>query len=159
MSSIKAIKHAHAATSKTITTAGVWLKAIVVSPFTGATGKLAVCESTTKAATFVRVTTTATITSAGHGLATGDFVWLDWPLGDGVYEVTFLTDDTYSVTVADAGDANGNVTGYYKVVFQVDMSDPVVFQVTIPEPGLPSEGLFLGLPSDVHASVLYSHAQ
>lgn len=159
MSSIKAIKHAHASASKTITTAGVWLKAIVVSPFTGTTGKLAVCGSTAVEATFTRSTTTATITSDAHGLAAGDFVWLDWSLGDGVYEVQTATDDTYTVTVTNSGDANGAVTGYYSVVFQVDMSDPVVFQVTIPEPGLPSEGLFLGLPSSVHASVLYSLAQ
>lgn len=159
MSSIKAIRHFHAGESKTVTQLGGFLKGLVVSPFTGSTGKLAVCNTATKAGTFSRASTTATITSNGHGLVPGQWVWLSWDLVENVYEVVTADTNTFTVTVADSANLTGEVTIYEQIVFQVDMSDPVTFSVNIPEPGLAFQGMFLGVPGSTHASVLYTLAQ
>lgn len=159
MSSIKAIRHFHVGASKIVTQLGGFLKGVVVSPFSGSTGKLAICNTATKAGTFSRSTTTATITSNGHGLVAGQFIWLEWALIDGVYEVATAGTNTFTVTVADSADLTGEVTIYDQIVFQVDMSDPVTFSVNIPEPGLAFQGMFIGVPVSTHASVLYTLAQ
>jgi hypothetical protein len=159
MRSIKAIRHFHVGESKIVTQEGGFLKGIVVSPFTGSTGKLAVCNTATKAGTFSRSTTTATITSNNHGLVNGQWAWLEWSLIKDVYAVTVVNANTFTVTVADSGAFSGNVTVYGDIVFQVDMSDPVTFSINIPEPGIAFQGMFLGMPPLTHASVLYTLAQ
>lgn len=159
MSSIYALQHKHLGSSKLITDKGVMIEGLIATPFDGAEGKIALATNVTTAATFSRTTTTCTITSTGHGLETGDFVWINWDLADGVYEVTNLTNDTYSVQVADSGASTGSLTGYYDLVLQVDIVASQVFQIVLPPPGLPSQGLYVGLPNDVHASVLYRFSQ
>jgi len=137
MSSIYAVKHYHTSKTKVITTQGVKLVGLVVSPFTSADGKIGVFSTRTKAGTYTRSGTTATITLADHGLESDGFVALDWDLADTVYEVAKINNDTFTVTVADSGAVSGSVTVYVDHTFQVDVSDPVVFQIVLPEPGLP----------------------
>ena len=159
MSSIYALRHKHISVSASVTTAGVMLEGLVVSPFDGAEGKVAVCESATNAGTYTRDGTTVEITSAAHGLQTGDFIWINWDLADGVHEVTYLTENTYSVQVANSGAESGSLAGYYTLVFQVDVVASQVFQIVLPPPGIPSQGLYVGLPANLHASVLYRLSQ
>jgi hypothetical protein len=64
---------------------------------------------------WTRVTTTATITQAAHGLVTGDFINVTvtsdaLAVTTGVKTVTFLTSSTYSIVCLNAGAASGTVT-------------------------------------------------
>lgn len=56
---------------------------------------------------------TVTITSAGHGLTTGNVVYCDFTTGtalDGFYSVTVTTADAFTVTTAATTATSGNVT-------------------------------------------------
>lgn len=60
--------------------------------------------------TWSRSTTTLTVTATAHGLVVNDAVHLSGIPSEGVYTVVTRTNNTFTVNVANSGDASGNVT-------------------------------------------------
>jgi len=150
------VKSIHAATSGLMVGYRTRLKGAVVFPFTGATGYSAFVDNTSIAGTYARSTTTATITSANHGLSTGQWVYLDWNLADNPYQVTVTGANTFTVTVANSGATSGNVTVWTNVLLQADASNATAFTIVVPGEGiLAPNGIQAFLATDIHATVFY----
>jgi hypothetical protein len=132
------------------------LKGAVVFPFSGATEYTVLVDDTSITGTYARATTTATITSANHGLSTGQWVYLDWDLADNPYQVTVTGVNTFTVTVANSGAASGNVTVWNDVLLQLDASNQTGYSVPIPGEGvLAHNGIRLFLGANTHITVFY----
>ena len=150
------VKSIHAATSGLMVGYRTRLKGAVVFPFTGATGYSAFVDNTSITGTYARSTTTATITSANHGLSTGQWVYLDWNLADNPYQVTVTGANTFTVTVANSGATSGNVTVWTNVLLQADASNATAFTIVVPGEGiLAPNGIRAFLAADIHATVFY----
>jgi hypothetical protein len=150
------VKSQHAATSGLMVAYRTRLKGAVVFPFTGATGYSAFVDNTSISGTYARSTTTATITSAGHGLTTGQWVYLDWDLADNPYQVTVTGTNTFTVTVANSGATSGNVTIWTNMLLQADASNATAFTIVVPGEGiLALNGIRVFLATDIHATVFY----
>lgn len=150
------VKSQHAATSGLMVPHMARLKGAVIFPFTGATGYSSFVEDVSASGTYARSTTTATITSAAHGLSTGDWVYLDWDLADNPYQVTVTGADTFTVTVANTGAASGSVTIWTKMLLQADASNATAFNMLVPGEGiLAKNGIRVFLAADIHATVFY----
>jgi hypothetical protein len=133
------------------------LKGAVIFPFSGATGYSAFVDNVSIAGTYARATTTATITAANHGLAPGNWVYLDWDLTDNPYQVQTVADaNTFTVTVADSGAASGDVVVYNKMLLQADASNATAFTMTIPGDGIVApNGIRVFLAADIHCTIFY----
>ena len=150
------VKSIHAATSGLMVGYRTRLKGAVIFPFTGATGYSAFVDNTSITGTYARTTTTATITSANHGLSTGQWVYLDWDLADNPYQVTVTGTNTFTVTVANSGAASGNVTIWTNMLLQADASNATAFTIVVPGEGiLAPNGIRAFLAADIHATVFY----
>ena len=150
------VKSQHAATSGLMVPYRTRLKGAVIFPFTGATGYSAFVDNTSISGTYARSTTTATITSANHGLTTGQWVYLDWDLADNPYQVTVTGTNTFTVTVANSGATSGNVTIWTNVLLQADASNATAFNMYVPGEGiLAPNGIRVFLATDIHATVFY----
>ena len=150
------VKSQHAATSGLMVAYRTRLKGAVVFPFKGATGYSAFVDNTSISGTYARSTTTATITSANHGLTTGQWVYLDWDLADNPYQVTVTGTNTFTVTVANSGATSGNVTIWTNVLLQADASNATAFNMYVPGEGiLAPNGIRVFLATDIHATVFY----
>lgn len=150
------VKSQHAATSGLMVGYRTRLKGAVIFPFTGATGYTSFVDNTSISGTYARATTTATITSANHGLTTGQWVYLDWDLTDNPYQVTVTDTNTFTVTVANSGSASGNVTVWTTVLLQADASNATAYTVVVPGQGILSpNGIRVFLATDIHATVFY----
>jgi len=150
------VRSKHAAVSGLIIGGRVRLKGAVIFPFTGATGYTTFVDNISAAGTYARTTTTATITSADHGLKTGDWVYLDWDLADSPYQITVTGTNTFTVTVADSGAASGNVTVWYSVLLQADASNATAYTVVIPGDGIVApNGIRVFLPATIHTTIFY----
>ena len=105
-------------------------------------------------------TTTCTVTtSTVHGLTTGDRVWLDFTSGtgtvDNVYTVTVSSTTVFTVTTASLT-TSGNVKVYTQSLMEVDITYSVPVCITIPGEGiLAPDGIFVGTPSNIAATVFY----
>ena len=150
------VKSQHAASSGLMVPTRTRLKGAVIFPFSGATGYSAFVENTSLSGTYARSTTTATITSANHGLTTGQWVYLDWDLTDDPYQVTVTGSNTFTVTVANSGAASGNVIIWNKMLLQADASNATAYTIVVPGEGiLAAEGVRVFLGADVHCTVFY----
>ena len=150
------VKSQHAAVSGLMVGGRTRLKGADIFPFTGATGYSAFVDNTSISGTYARSTTTATITSANHGLSTGQWVYLDWDLTDNPYQVTVTGTDTFTVTVANSGAASGNVTVWTNMLLQADASNATAFTIVVPGEGiLVPNGLRVFLATDIHATAFY----
>ena len=150
------VKSQHAATSGLMVPHTARLKGAVIFPFTGATGYSSFVDDVSVSGTYARSTTTATITSAAHGLSTGNWVYLDWDLADNPYQVTLTGADTFTVTVANTGAASGSVTIWTKMLLQADASNATAFNMLVPGEGiLAKNGIRVFLAADIHATVFY----
>jgi hypothetical protein len=151
------VKSKHAGVSGLMISGRTRLKGAVMFPFTGSTAYSVFVDNVSVAGTYARSATTATITAANHGLAAGDWVYLDWDLTDNPYQVQTATDaNTFTVTVANSGAVNGNVTVWNDVLFQADASNATAYTVVIPGEGiLAHNGIRVFLPADVHTTVFY----
>ena len=103
--------------------------------------------------------TTCTVTVAGgHGLVTGDRVWLNFTSGtstDNTYQVTVTAATTFTVTVTSAT-TSGNVDVYSQGLMEVDITNSVPVCVNIPGEGiLARDGIFVGTPTNIAATVFY----
>jgi hypothetical protein len=150
------VKSQHAAVSGLMVPYRTRLKGAVVFPFSGATEFTVLVDDTSITGTYARATTTATITSANHGLSTGQWVYLDWNLADNPYQVTVTGVNTFTVTVANSGAASGNVTVWNDVLLQLDASNQTGYSVPIPGEGiLAHNGIRLFLGANTHITVFY----
>lgn len=150
------VKSQHAAVSGLMIGGRSRLKGAVIFPFSAATGYSTFVDDTSIAGTYARSTTTATITSAGHGLTTGEWVYLDWDLADNPYQVTVTGTDTFTVTVANSGATSGVVTIWNKVLMQADASNATAFSIVVPGDGIVApNGIRAFLATDIHATIFY----
>jgi hypothetical protein len=150
------VKSTHAATSGLVVGYRTRLKGAVIFPFSGATGYSAFVNNVSISGTYARSTTTATITSANHGLSTGQWVYLDWDLADNPYQVTVVDANSFTVTVANSGATSGNVTIWTQMLLQADASNATAFNIVIPGEGiLAPDGIRVFLAADIHATVFY----
>ncbi len=150
------VRSTHASASGLMIGGRVRLKGAVIFPFSAATGYTTFVDNVSAAGTYARATTTATITSANHGLTTGQWVYLDWDLADNPYQVTVTGDNTFTVTVANSGAASGNVTIYTTVLMQADASNATAYTVVIPGDGIVARnGIRVFLAADVHTTIFY----
>jgi len=150
------VRSTHASASGLMIGGRVRLKGAVIFPFSAATGYTTFVDNVSAAGTYARATTTATITSANHGLTTGQWVYLDWDLADNPYQVTVTGTNTFTVTVADSGAASGNVTIYTTVLMQADASNATAYTVVIPGDGIVARnGIRVFLAANVHTTIFY----
>jgi hypothetical protein len=150
------VKSKHASVSGLMVAGRTRLKGAVMFPFTGVTNYAAFVDDVSIAGTYARVGTEATITAANHGLAVGDWVYLDWDLTDNPYQVvTAPTPNTFTVTVA-TGTSTGSVTVWNDVLLQADASAPTPYNIIVPGEGiLAYNGIRIFLPANFHATVFY----
>jgi hypothetical protein len=113
-----------------------------------------------KSGTWSRTGTTVTVTINGNGLVDGQRVFLDVAAGttmrDGVYEVSNVTTNTFTVTSVTSGSATGTVTMYTNIYVELDTFNTVGLPVKIPGEGIYCpNGIFVGVGSSVTATVIY----
>lgn len=151
------VRSKHASTSGLLVSGRSRVKGAVMFPLTGATGYAAFVDDVSIVGTYARATTTATITAVNHGLAVGDWTYLDWGLTDNPYQVQTVVDaNTFTVTVANSGATSGSVVVWNDVLLQVDASDPVPYNVVVPGEGvLAHSGIRVFLPANMHTTVFY----
>ena len=150
------VKSQHGSVSGLMVPYRTRLKGAVVFPFSGATEYTVLVDDNSITGTYARATTTATITSANHGLSTGQWVYLDWDLADNPYQVTVTGVNTFTVTVANSGAASGNVTVWNDVLLQLDASNQTGYSVPIPGEGvLAHNGIRLFLGANTHITAFY----
>jgi hypothetical protein len=151
------VKSKHASVSGLMIGARTRIKGAVMFPLSATTGYATFVDNVSIAGTYARATTTATITAVNHGLAVGDWAYLDWDLTDNPYQVQTVADaNTFTVTVANSGATSGNVTVWNDVLLQADASDPIAYNVIVPGEGILAEtGIRVFLPANFHTTVFY----
>jgi hypothetical protein len=155
------VKSYHASASGTATTESVRLKNVTVTSGTVSARNMAVADpAVSKSGTWSRTGTTVTVTINGNGLVNGQRVFLDVAAGttmrDGVYEVSNVTANTFTVTSVTSGSATGTVTMYTNIYVELDTFNTIGLPVKIPGEGIYCpNGIFVGLGSSVTATVIY----
>jgi hypothetical protein len=155
------VKSYHASASGNATTSPVRLKGITVTTGTVSARNMAVADpAVSKSGTWSRTGTTVTVTINGNGLVNGQRVFLDVAPGttmrDGVYEVSNVTTNTFTVTSATSGSATGTVTMYTNIYVELDTFNTVGLPVKIPGEGIYCpNGIFVGVGASVTATVIY----
>jgi hypothetical protein len=151
------VKSKHAGVSGLVIGYRTRIKGALMFPLTGTTGYAAFVNNVSITGTYARATTTATITAVNHGLAVGDWAYLDWDLTDNPYQVQTVADaNTFTVTVANSGGTSGAVVVWNQVLLQADSSDPVPYNIVVPGEGILAEnGIRIFLPANFHATVFY----
>ena len=142
-------------------TARTRLKGAVVSnSSSGTAANVTFSNNTTVSGTYnVPGTTVCTITtSTPHGLTTGDRIWVNFTSGtstDNTYTVTVTSTVAFTVAVTSAT-TSGNVTIYPQTLMEIDITNSVPVCVTIPGEGiLANDGIFVGTPTNIAATVFY----
>ena len=136
------------------------LKGMVISPSATSTLSVAFANNVPETATYnIPGTTVCTVTYAGHGLAVGDRVVLNFTTGTAVPDtytvVTVPTTDTFTVTTAVLT-TNGAVTMYQDVLTEVDCSTGTAFYTLVPGEGiLASVGIYVFLPSATVTTTIF----
>jgi hypothetical protein len=131
------VKSKHAGVSGLVIGYRTRIKGALMFPLTGTTGYAAFVNNVSITGTYARATTTATITAVNHGLAVGDWAYLDWDLTDNPYQVQTVADaNTFTVTVANSGGTSGAVVVWNQVLLQADSSDPVPYNIVVPGEGI-----------------------
>jgi hypothetical protein len=155
------VKSYHASASGTATTESVRLKNVTVTSGTVSARNMAVADpAVSKSGTWSRTGTTVTVTINGNGLVDGQRVFLDVAAGttmrDGVYEVSNVTTNTFTVTSVTSGSATGTVTMYTNIYVELDTFNTIGLPVKIPGEGIYCpNGIFVGVGSSVTATVFY----
>ena len=137
------------------------LKAFLFGSATTSPGIVGMYDNSAISGTYTRVTTTATVTAQNHGLIVGEYAFIDWSGGtnpaDNFYQVVTVADaDTFTVTVADAGDASGNALVYNDVLVISKVTTANDVYNIIPGEGiLARTGIRIYLENSVTATVYY----
>jgi hypothetical protein len=75
---------------------------------------------------------------------------------DGVYLVSNVTANTFTVTSVTSGNANGTLVMYTDIIVEIDTFNTVGLPIRIPGDGILCEnGMFVGLGTSVTATVFY----
>jgi hypothetical protein len=155
------VKSYHASASGNATTYAVRLKGVTVTTATVSARNIAIADpSVKKTGTWSRTGTLVTVTINDNGLANGQRVFLDVAAGttmrDGVYEVSNVTTNTFTVTSVTSGTASGTVTMYTNIYVELDTFNTVGLPILIPGEGIYCpNGIFVGCGSSVTATVYY----
>ena len=154
------VKSYHARASGNVVTYAVRLKGVTVTSATVSARNIAVTDPLAKlSGTYSQSSTTITVTSAAHGLVDGQRVFLDITSGtarDGVYAITYINANSFSVTSAAPATTSGNVDIYTNIYVEIDTFNTVGLPVKIPGEGIYcSNGIFVGVGSSVTATVTY----
>jgi hypothetical protein len=135
------------------------LKGVVISPTTSVTSNTVFFDNITQSGTYdVPNSTVCTVTIGNHGLSNGSGVYLDFTSGnsaDGLYTVSNITTNTFTVTVASAT-TNGNVSMYSDTLVEFDASSGTAYYTLLPGEGiLASNGIYAAVPSNVSTTIFY----
>ena len=137
------------------------LKAFLFGSATTNPGIVGMYDNTSISGTYTRSTTTATVTAPRHGLIAGEYTFIDWSGGtnptDNFYQVVTVPDEnTFTVTVANAGDASGNALVYNDVlvISKVTTANDV-FNIIPGEGILARTGIRIYLENSVVATIYY----
>jgi hypothetical protein len=155
------VKSYHASASGNATTSPVRLKGITVTTGTVSARNMAVANpAVSKSGTWSRTGTAVTVTINDNGLVNGQRVFLDIAAGttmrDGVYEVSNVTTNTFTVTSVTSGVATGTVTMYTDIYLEIDTFNTIGLPIKIPGEGINCpNGFFVGVGSSVTATVFY----
>lgn len=156
------VKQLHLNTSGTAVSYRTRLKSIVVTSATISARNIGICDPTVyQTGTYSRTTpsSTTTVTITGHGLETGDRVFLDFTTGtarDGMYDITKVNDNSFTVDTVQTTSTSGNVTMYTTILLELDTFSTVGLPVYIPGEGiLCKNGIFAGLGSSVTLTIYY----
>jgi hypothetical protein len=155
------VKTYHASASGTAVDYRTRLKQIVLSPATVSLRNFAVADPTvSKSGTWSRTGTTVTVTINGNGLTNGQRVFLDVAPGtsmrDGMYEVSNVSTNTFTVTSATTGPATGTVTMYTSILAEFDTYQTVSIPIKIPGEGILCEnGIYIGMGPNVTSTIIY----
>ena len=145
---------------KLVTSQRTRLKGLTVTSLTVSARNMAVCEPTTKkSGTYSQSVGTVTVTIVAHGLVNGQRVFLEILTGAtraGVYPITYVDADTFTVAALPNQTASGNVNMYPGLIVEIDTFTTVGLPIKIPGEGiLCPNGLFVGVGSSVTTSVFY----
>ena len=137
------------------------LKAFLFGSATTSAGIVGMYDDNSISGTYTRSTTTATVTAQNHGLVVGEYTFIDWSGGtnptDNFYKVVTVADaNTFTVTVADAGDPSGNALVYndVMVISKVTTANDV-FNIIPGEGILARKGIRIYLENSVTATIYY----
>lgn len=145
---------------KLVTSQRTRLKALTVTSLTVSARNMAVCEpSTVQAATYSQSVGTVTVTSVAHGLTNGQRVFLEIKTGttrSGVYPITYVDVDTFTVSAIPNATTSGNVNVYPGLIVEIDTFNTVGLPIRIPGEGiLCPNGFFVGVGASVTTAVFY----
>ena len=155
------VKSRIAKSSGTLVNYRTRLKGVTVTSATVSARNIAIADPTVvKSGTWSRSGTLVTVTITNNGLTNGDRVFLDVAPGttmrDGVYDVSNVTQNTFTVTSATSGTANGTADMYTSLYLELDTYNTIGLPVKIPGEGILCEnGIFVGLGSSVTATIFY----
>jgi len=156
------VKSYIASASGTATTSSARLKSVTVTSATVSARNMVVADPTVSSSgTWSRTGTTVTVTINDNGLTNGQRVFLDVAAGttmrDGVYAVSNVTTNTFTVTSATSGTASGTVEMYTSIYVELDTFNTIGLPVLIPGEGIYCpNGMYVGLGSSVTATLFYS---
>jgi LysM repeat protein len=156
------VKSAHimAGTSGLVFAGRTRLKGAVVSNTqSGTPANILFANNVSLTATYSISTTTVTVTvAAGHGLATGARVFLDYTSGNGtdnIYTITVTGVTTFTAAVPSSS-GTGNVLVYAQTLMEIDITNSVPVNVIVPGEGIvANDGIFVGVPANIAATVFY----
>ena len=137
------------------------LKAFLFGSATTSPGVVGMYDDSAISGTYTRSTTTATVTAQNHGLIVGEYAYIDWSGGtnptDNFYRVLTVTNaDTFTVAVADTGDASGNALVYNNVMVISKVTTANDVYNIIPGEGiLAQKGIRIYLENSVTATIYY----
>lgn len=145
---------------KLVTTARTRLRGMTVTSLTVSLRNMAVCEPTTmKSGTYSQTLGVVTVTIAAHGLVNGQRVFLETLTGAsraGVYDITYINANSFSVQAIPSQTASGNVNMYPGLIVEIDTANAVGLPIKIPGEGvLCPNGFFVGTGPSVTCSVFY----
>ena len=153
--------HVMAGTPTSVGTDRTRLKGAVVSnTSSGTPANILFANNVSISATYnIPGSAVCTVTVAGgHGLVTNNRVFLNFTSGsavDNVYTVTVTGATTFTVATAVLT-TSGNVDIYARSLMEIDITNSVPVCVTIPGEGiLASDGIFVGVPANIAATVFY----
>jgi hypothetical protein len=155
------VKSYRASASGVATTNPVRLKNVTVTSATVSARNMAVADpAASQSGTWSRTGTLVTVTINNNGLTNGQRVFLDVAAGttmrDGVYEVSNVATNTFTVTSVTTGSATGTVTMYTNIYVELDTFSTIGLPVLIPGEGINCpNGIFVGVGSSVTATVYY----
>ena len=133
--------------------------AVVSNTSSGTPANILFANNVALSGTYSISTTTVTVTvAAGHGLATGARVFLDYTSGNGtdnIYTITVTGATTFTATVPSSS-GTGNVSVYAQALMEIDITNSVPVNVIIPGEGIvATDGIYVGVPANIAATVFY----